>query len=118
VTADREKLKRVMMNIIQNSVKFLNKDEKKIAITLEENDEDVMVIITDNGQGIDPEDLPFVFDRFYRSEPSRNTATGGSGLGLAIAKQIIQAHGGTIEADSKLGEGTSVFFTLKKGDHR
>jgi signal transduction histidine kinase len=118
VTADREKLKRVMMNIIQNSVKFLNKDEKKIEITLEENNEDVMVIITDNGQGIDPEDLPFVFDRFYRSEPSRNTATGGSGLGLAIAKQIIQAHGGTIEADSKLGEGTSVFFTLKKGDHR
>ncbi|USK26839.1 HAMP domain-containing protein [Bacillus sp. CMF21] len=118
VTADREKIKRVMMNIIQNSVKFLDKDEKKIAISLQENNEDVMVIITDNGQGIDPEALPFVFDRFYRSELSRNMATGGSGLGLSIAKQIIHAHGGTIEADSNLGEGTSVYFTLKKGDHR
>jgi signal transduction histidine kinase len=118
VTADREKIKRVMMNVIQNSVKFLDKDEKKIVINLQENKEDVMVSITDNGQGIDPEALPFVFDRFYRSELSRNTATGGSGLGLSIAKQIIHAHGGTIEADSNLGEGTSVYFTLKKGDHR
>ncbi|GGB62484.1 sensor histidine kinase [Fictibacillus barbaricus] len=118
VTADREKIKRVMMNVIQNSVKFLDKDEKKITIHLEERKDDAKISIKDNGQGIDPEAIPYVFDRFYRLEPSRNTETGGSGLGLAIAKQIILAHGGTIEADSLLGEETSVIFTLKKGEHR
>lgn len=72
--------------------------------------------VTDNGQGIEPSALPYIFDRFYRAEQSRNSQTGGSGLGLAIAKQIIYEHGGDIWATSEIGKGTSVFFSLKKGE--
>ncbi|MFD6443406.1 sensor histidine kinase, partial [Peribacillus sp. NPDC060186] len=113
VTADREKLKRVLANLISNCVKYTNKEKKNIAISLHEGLYDVVVQVTDNGQGIEPSALPYIFDRFYRAEQSRNSLTGGSGLGLAIAKQIIQEHGGAIWATSEIGEGTSVFFSLK-----
>ncbi|MGG3449595.1 sensor histidine kinase [Domibacillus aminovorans] len=116
VTADREKLKRVMANLISNCVKYMNKDQKNIIISLQEGMNDVTVQITDNGHGIEPSALPYIFDRFYRAEQSRNSQTGGSGLGLAIAKQIIREHGGDIWATSGIGKGTSVFFSLKKGE--
>ncbi|MFE4238263.1 sensor histidine kinase [Peribacillus butanolivorans] len=116
VTADREKLKRVLANLISNCVKYTNKEKKNIAISLHEGPYDVVVQVTDNGQGIEPSALPYIFDRFYRAEQSRNSQTGGSGLGLAIAKQIIYEHGGDIWATSEIGKGTSVFFSLKKGE--
>ena len=71
-----------------------------------------VIQIKDNGQGISEEALPHIFDRFYRADPSRNTATGGSGLGLAIAKQIIEEHGGRIGATSMVGRGTTVYMAL------
>lgn len=71
-------------------------------------------MIKDNGMGVPKEDIPYIFDRFYRVDPSRNTSTGGSGLGLAIAKLIIDEHGGSIWMDSEENKGTSVSFTLKK----
>jgi histidine kinase len=114
VIADREKLKRVLANLISNCVKYMNKGQKNIAISLHEGIYDVTVQVTDNGQGIELSALPYIFDRFYRAEQSRNSQTGGSGLGLAITKQIIQEHGGDIWATSKIGKGTSVFFSLKK----
>jgi histidine kinase len=116
VTADREKLKRVLSNLVSNSVKYMNKEEKKISFSLNEQLNEVIVEVTDNGQGIDPAALPFIFDRFYRAEQSRNSQTGGSGLGLAIAKQIVEEHGGEIWATSEIGKGTSIFFSLKKGE--
>ncbi|MCX7923175.1 MAG: HAMP domain-containing histidine kinase [Clostridia bacterium] len=114
VLIDREKLKRVIINIVENSVKYMQKDNGKISIRLNNRDNEVLVQIEDNGQGIKNEELPYIFDRFYRADPSRNTAKGGSGLGLAIAKQIIEGHGGEIWVESEYGEGTSMFFTLKK----
>lgn len=116
VTADREKLRRVLANLISNCVKYMNKDKKYISISLHEGLFDVVVQVTDNGYGIEPSALPYIFKRFYRAEKSRNSQTGGSGLGLAIAKQIIDEHGGDIWATSKLGKGTDVFFSLKKGE--
>ena len=71
-------------------------------------------MIRDNGKGIGKEELPFIFERFYRTDSSRNSRTGGSGLGLAIAKKIMDEHGGRIWAESELGKGTEVYFTLKK----
>lgn len=111
---DREKLKRVLLNIIDNSTKYMGKESGKIEMLLEHKMDEVLVGIKDNGKGISPEELPHIFDRFYRADPSRNTSTGGSGLGLAIVKQIVEGHGGQIWAESKLGEGTSIYFTLKK----
>lgn len=70
--------------------------------------------VKDNGSGIESDTLPYIFERFYRAEQSRNSSTGGSGLGLAIAKQIVEEHGGEIWAESKLGESTSIFFSLQK----
>jgi signal transduction histidine kinase len=92
----------------------MDKDPGRIRIRLSDLDGRIAVVIQDNGQGIPAVALPHIFDRFYRADPSRNAGTGGSGLGLAIAKQIIEEHGGTIEADSKEGEGTSIQFTLRK----
>nr|WP_155669436.1 HAMP domain-containing sensor histidine kinase [Ornithinibacillus caprae] len=114
VQADREQLKRVLLNIIQNSLKYMDKDEKEIRVILTANADQVTVTIKDNGIGISEEAIPFIFERFYRTDTSRNTATGGSGLGLAIVRRIIEQHEGEIWAESKQGIGTSISFTLPK----
>ncbi|WP_152394903.1 sensor histidine kinase [Paenibacillus guangzhouensis] len=114
VIADLEKLKRTVLNIIGNSLKYMDKPHKEIRVSLMAAEDTVTVEITDNGVGIPPDALPHIFERFYRAEPSRNSATGGSGLGLAIARQIIEGHGGSIWASSQENEGTSIFFTLKR----
>jgi Signal transduction histidine kinase len=114
VIADREKLKRVIHNIVDNAAKYRDQRDSTINFTLEEtNNEFVTMQIGDNGRGIPEEALAYIFERFYRVDPSRS-AVGGSGIGLAVAKQIIAAHGGKIWAESKEGQGTSIYFTLKK----
>jgi len=115
VEADREKLKRVVTNIIQNSLKYMDKNHKKIEVRLLSQSNEIIVEMKDNGKGINKEDLPYIFESFYRTDTSRNSSTGGSGLGLSIAKKIIEEHGGTIWADSEIGKGTSIYFKLKKG---
>ncbi|MBP1992393.1 sensor histidine kinase [Paenibacillus eucommiae] len=112
VKADREKLKRVLLNIFENAVKYMDKDEGNIRLKVQEIEGNAIVSIEDNGQGISAEALPHIFDRFYRADPSRNTATGGSGLGLAIAKQIVEEHGGMIWAASEIEQGTKIFIML------
>jgi signal transduction histidine kinase len=114
VMADRKNLHRIIMNIMDNSLKYMNKTNKEIQIELFDGEEEATVKIADNGSGIESAALPHIFDRFYREDPSRNTATGGSGLGLAIVKQIMEGHGGKVWAESRIGEGTSIYFTLPK----
>ncbi|GLX69609.1 sensor histidine kinase [Paenibacillus glycanilyticus] len=119
VFADREKLKRVVMNLFDNCLKYMNQPPKKITVVMERQTEFAVIQIKDNGPGIPEEDLPHIFERFYRVEPSRNqSVAGGSGLGLAIAEQIIDGHGGRISASSKLGHGTCITFTLKIYEER
>ncbi|MBC6314076.1 sensor histidine kinase [Listeria grandensis] len=117
--ADREKLKRVFENLIQNSMKYMDKEQAKIMIQLEKQQNDAIITISDNGKGISEAGLLSIFDRFYREEVSRNSNTGGSGLGLSIAKQIVEEHRGEIGATSELEIGTSIWIRLPlkfKGD--
>ena len=115
VLGDREQLRRVMSNLIGNAVKYLGDKEKGIIrIRLKDEGNIIRVDVEDNGIGIAETALPYVFERFYRADASRNSKQGGSGLGLAIAKRIIEEHGGSIRAESKEGEGTTFSFTLKK----
>lgn len=116
VVADAEQLKRVINNIIGNAVKYMDKEAAWIHIRLLESGNFVQVEIEDNGIGIPKADLPYIFDRFYRADASRNSRKGGSGLGLAISKKIIEDHGGKIWVKSELGNGTTICFTLRKGE--
>ncbi|WP_438446999.1 ATP-binding protein [Gorillibacterium sp. sgz5001074] len=112
MTADREKLKRAIMNIIENSCKYMDKEPAILSLRLIRSPQRAVVEILDNGAGIDPAALPYIFERFYRADKSRNSATGGSGLGLAITRQIVEAHGGTVAADSLQGHGTKIIVSL------
>ncbi len=116
IIADPEQLKRVINNIISNSVKYMDKEKEKSTIDIRLLDEAdaVKVEIEDNGRGIPAKDLPNIFDRFFRSDSSRNSSKGGSGIGLSIVKKIIEDHGGYIYATSKEGEGTCMHFVLRK----
>ncbi|MDK8182364.1 HAMP domain-containing sensor histidine kinase [Paenibacillus sp. UMB4589-SE434] len=114
VLIDREKLKRVILNLIDNGVKYMDKDAKQIIVRVTESDEYATVEVRDNGAGILQEQLPHIFDQFYRGLPPHHKQPEGSGLGLAIAKQIIEGHGGRIWAESEWKQGCSIYFTLKK----
>ncbi len=111
---DREKLKRVINNVIGNAAKYIQRETGIVFVNIEETEEEVIVCITDNGVGIPQDELKRVFERFYRTDSSRNSKTGGSGLGLAIAKKIMEEHGGKIWAESKIGKGTRISFCLPK----
>lgn len=113
ICVDQQQFKRVMMNIINNAVKYSN-EKKQIDLHISETVSSVNICIRDYGKGISREALDKIFDKFYRADPSRNADIGGSGLGLAIAKQIIDSHEGTIDAESTLGEGTTITMTLGK----
>ena len=114
IIADPEQLKRVVNNIVGNSVKYLDKQKGFINIRIKDVGDFIQVEIEDNGRGIAAADLPYIFDRFYRADASRNSATGGSGIGLSIVKKIIEDHGGKIWATSKESIGTVMYFVLRK----
>ncbi len=114
VIADAEQLKRVINNIISNSVKYMDKPKGYINIRVKDVGDFIQVEIEDNGKGIATKDLSNVFDRFYRTDASRNSSQGGSGIGLSIVKKIIEDHGGKIWVSSKLGAGTIMYFVLRK----
>ncbi len=114
ISADPEQLKRVINNIIGNSVKYMDKPEGKITVRLCDGGGEIRVELSDNGPGIAQKDLPYIFDRFYRADASRNSRKGGTGLGLAIAQKIMEEHGGKIWAQSEEGKGTSICFTMPK----
>lgn len=114
VIADPEQMKKVINNIISNSVKYMDKPKGMIDIRILDEVDSIQVEIEDNGKGIAQKDLAKIFERFYRTDASRNSAQGGSGIGLSIVKKIVEEHGGYIWATSKEGEGTCMHFVLRK----
>lgn len=114
VSADRNGIRQVLDNLVDNSIKY-GKAEGRTKIGFFDMDELILVEVTDDGIGIAEEELPRVFERFYRSNRGRAADASGSGLGLAIVKHIVEAHGQTINVRSTIGIGTTFAFTLKKG---
>lgn len=114
IIADPEQLKRVINNIVGNSIKYLDKENGTIEIRILDEIDSIRVEIEDNGKGIAAKDLSRIFERFYRTDASRNSSKGGSGIGLSIVKKIIEDHGGYIWATSKEGEGTCMHFVIRK----
>lgn len=114
IIADAEQIKRVINNIIGNSKKYSDKPQTKIRMTVKDVGDFVQIEIEDNGKGIAQKDVPYIFDRFYRSDTSRNSSRGGSGIGLSIVKKIMEDHGGKIWVTSKEGIGTVMYFVIRK----
>ena len=113
-TSESFRQKRVINNIIGNSVKYMDKRRGIINFRIQDQYDCIQIEIEDNGKGVAKNEISYIFDRFYRTDASRNSAQGGTGLGLSICRKIIEDHGGRIWASSKEGVGTSIFFTLKK----
>jgi signal transduction histidine kinase len=111
VFMDTQRIGRVLNNLISNAVRH-TPSGGRVEVRARRLSAGVQVTISDTGEGIYPEDLPHVFERFYRGEKSRSRLTGGAGLGLAIARGIVQAHGGQIHAESQPEQGTRFIFTL------
>lgn len=114
VIADAEQIKRVIHNIINNSLKYIDKPKGKINLRVKDVGDFVQVELEDNGCGIAAKDLTNIFERFYRTDASRNSSKGGSGIGLSVVKKIIEDHGGKIWATSREGTGTTMYFVLRK----
>ena len=114
VIADGEQIRRVIHNIVSNAIKYMEKPRGIIQIRVKDVGDFIQVEIEDNGKGIAAKDLPYIFDRFYRTDVSRNSSKGGSGIGLSIVKKIMEDHGGKVWATSRLGIGTIMYFVLIK----
>ena len=114
VNADKERILQVLTNLVVNSIKY-GKEGGYTKVKVEEYDKDrIIVRVKDNGEGIEDEHLPRLFERFYRIDKNRSRKKGGSGLGLSIVKHIIEAHQEQIFVESKIGQGTEFSFTLQK----
>lgn len=116
VVADKDRIQQVLTNLIVNSIKYGNKKgttEVSIENLIKNK---VIVRVTDNGEGIEPENIPRLFERFFRIDKSRSRKEGGSGLGLSIVKHIIEAHNEKIYVESELGVGSEFSFTLEKAE--
>ena len=114
VFADKEKIVRVLINLVDNAIKYGKQDGFVTAGIYKTDEKHVLIEISDNGIGIAEEHLPRVFERFYRTDQSRSRQIGGSGLGLAIVKHILEAHEQTITVRSTEGIGTTFAFTLER----
>jgi signal transduction histidine kinase len=111
VQIDPTRIGRILNNLLSNALRHTPADGK-VTISAQRKNALLLLTVADSGEGIAPQDLPFIFERFYRSEKSRNRATGGAGLGLAIVKGIVLAHGGCISVESTLGMGTTFHIQL------
>ncbi len=114
IIADPEQLKRVINNIVSNSLKYMEREHGLINLRIKDVGDFIQVELEDNGKGIAAKDLPNIFDRFYRTDASRNSSKGGSGIGLSIVKKIVEDHGGKIWATSRQGTGTVMYFVIRK----
>ena len=111
VKIDSYRIRQVLNNLLQNAIAHTGKGGR-IEVTGELRADKIAISVTDNGEGISKEDLPNIFERFYRVDKSRTRSTGGSGLGLTIAKRFVEAHGGKISVKSEPGKGSMFTFTL------
>jgi Osmosensitive K+ channel histidine kinase len=113
LNTDKDKLVQVFVNLLNNALKF-SKNNGKVTITVEDDNDSVKVSVSDNGIGMGPDELEKIFDKFYQIDSTSTRKVGGTGLGLSIVKGIIEGQGGTITARSELGKGSSFVFILKK----
>ena len=109
--ADETRLQELIYNLLDNAVKY-SKPGGTVFLRAESEDASVRISVADQGPGISPDDLPRIFERFYRADKSRSTEQSGTGLGLSIVKHIAQLHGGSVEAKSELGKGTTITVSL------
>lgn len=112
---DEDRIEQVVYNLLDNAIRY-SSEGGEVIIFATTFDDEVSVFVTDFGQGIPSQDLPFIWDRFYRVDKSRSRNEGGTGLGLAIVKEIIDKHGGLVMVESTLGKGSKFSFTLKQSD--
>jgi len=111
IVADADRFRQIMLNLLSNAIKYTD-PPGKIAVEAERHGKWAVFCVIDTGAGIEKDELPLVFERFYRSDKSRHSSSGGSGLGLSIAKAMVEQHGGQIWIESKTGKGTRVWFTM------
>ncbi len=114
VKADKDRIRQVLVNLIENAIRYSKIDSKYVNVKLFDMDDLCLVEVSDKGVGISQQDLPRLFERFYRVDKARSRQHKGSGLGLSIVKHIIEAHNQTINVRSRLGEGSVFGFTLEK----
>lgn len=117
ITVDPELIKIVIRNIINNALTYSEPDGPPVTLALDRREKETMVVIQDYGRGIPLEDLPYIFEPFYRVDPSRSRGTGGYGIGLSLCKTIMDAHRGGIRVESEPGRGTTVFLVFPHEFH-
>src|SRR5699024_3917542 len=110
---DEDRIEQVLIILLQNAAAHA-KEQSDIVLAVTETENSTIISVADEGKGIPEKDLPYIFDRLYRVDKSRSRASGGSGLGLAIAKEIVEAHDGTIDIASELGKGTTVTIQIPR----
>ncbi|UOQ45607.1 HAMP domain-containing histidine kinase [Halobacillus salinarum] len=113
---DPEQMRKVFINVLDNSLKYNDKQDKEIEIAIEDKKSEIIVSIKDNGPGILDQDFPHIFEHFYRADMAREAAPSGSGLGLPVAKRIVEQHDGKIDVKTRKGHSTTVMLTLPKAD--
>jgi signal transduction histidine kinase len=116
IDADHDRLFQVLTNLLSNAIRY-NKPEGRVDVEVTTDDQWAIIRVTDTGVGIPADELPHIFDRFYRVDKARSNAEGGSGLGLAICQTIVDAHGGSIAATSELNVGTTIEVRLPTVQH-
>lgn len=109
---DKKRITEVLYNLVENSMKYIGEKRGRISIEAERQENYVLIKVKDNGIGIDADDIPYVFDKFYRAEKSRSSSIPGSGLGLSICKYIVNEHGGEIYCKSRRNKGCEIGFTI------
>jgi two-component system phosphate regulon sensor histidine kinase PhoR len=114
IQADRNYLEQVLINLLDNAIKYTSTGGRITISALETDQKEIQISVQDNGIGIPTEDLPRIFERFYRVDKGRSQEVGGTGLGLSIVKHIVQAHGGRVWVESQLAKGSAFYFTLPK----
>ena len=115
ILMDRTRIAQVVANLLDNAI-FHTPGGGSVAVSAQNSNSVLTVAVSDTGPGISPQDMSLVFERFYRVDPSRTRSTGGTGLGLTIAKQLIEAHGGSIGVESSVGQGSRFYFNLPLSD--